>query len=151
MKFTPKTEEELKKEMVALVKGMADFEIEQVSEEKSSNGNDMLKVTLKVWDQEGTEGKIWDYITTTAQWKLKQLLDAVGQGDKYETGEIHTHELEGKTGKLKIRIQKATGEYGEKPAVAEYVKKSGQVKTSEIKKQELPDFNPDEDVPDFLR
>lgn len=108
-KFTPKSEEELSS---LLAEGDAGFEVIE-SEYKLSqkSGKPMFVLTLRVWDSNGEEGIIIDFITLdeTSKFvmrKLKHLCEATGMKQLYECGEIEASCFKDKSGKLRLGIQK---------------------------------------------
>ena len=145
MKFKPLSEKELQEQSGTLAAGRGEFEILDCEETKSkSTGNDMLKITLKAWDKDGREGRIFDYIVATAQWKLKALLDSVGMSESYDNGNVNAIELVGRCGRIDIGIQKDP-EHGDKPKVKNYLlAQASQEKKSSTQSDEPPDFNIDD-------
>lgn len=137
MRFQVLNNDLLNQQRCELKPGRADFQIVAATECLSKNGNNMLKLQVRVWDCEGEEGTIFDYITSNAQWKIKQLLEAVGQGEQYETGEINSHSLENKSGKCVLLINKDP-KYGNQPKIKFYI--SAHVES------ELPPFDKKEEV-----
>lgn len=145
MRFEPISEENLRKEYPVLEQGMGDFEVLSAIEKKSKAGNDMIELKIKAWDCNGTEGLIFDYLVSNVQWKLLQFLKGVGLQDLYETGQIDPKSFVGLCGKIKI-ISKKDNEGKDRNAIGEYVEKTSKPKSSDP----IPDFDPDEDVPDFF-
>lgn len=147
MKFNPLTDKELAEQRGTIAAGKGDFEVLEAEERLSkSSGNPMLALKLKVWDQNGREGRIFDYIVANAQWKLKACLESIGLGADYDKGEINPMHIEGKSGRLLIEVKKDP-DYGDKPVVKTYLPLQ---ETLEIKDQakainatEPPDFSDD--------
>lgn len=141
MRFTPKTTEELEKEKFFLSPGEAQFEILTASEETSKKMNQMFKLQLKIWDCDGREGQLYDYVVLNTHGKLVQLLLSVGMMDKYMSGEVLPEDLINRSGRAMIHIQKdKEGKYPDKPAIKEYL-------APESGRKEPPDFDKDSDVP----
>lgn len=141
MKFQPKSHEELEKEKFFLSPGKADFQVLSATEKTSSKGNDMFELQLKIWDCDGREGNLYDYIVLNYHSKLVQLLLSIGELDLYTKGEISAPDLVNKSGKAMIHIEKdKTGKYPDKPAIKEYL-------APESGRKEPPDFDKDGDVP----
>lgn len=125
MNFIPLSDEELAKQRGQLLPGSADFEILYAEESVSKQGNPMIKLQLKVWDSEGKQGLIFDYITNNAQWKIRQLLESVERIDLYGTGELAASQLEGRTGKATIYLQKdKSGKYEDSMKIKDYLSES---------------------------
>ncbi len=141
MRFKALTNEQLNEKRGMLAEGDGDFEVGAAEETTSKRGNHMLKLSLRVWDKNGKEGFIFDYITDDFEWKIKHLLESIGEGHKYQTEEVVPSDLIGKRGKCKIAIQKDKG-FGEQPKIKDYVPKSEDKVELETKK-ELPNFEDD--------
>lgn len=122
MKFTPLDEEALNAQRGILKEGEADFEVMIANDKFSkSSGQPMIELKLKVWDCEGKEGIIFDYLVGNVQWKLHQFLASVGRLDLYESGDVNTDILLGMCGKALLKLQKdKTGKYPDQMRVTEY-------------------------------
>jgi hypothetical protein len=121
MKFTPKTEAELKAEKV-LPKGEYDVEIVGCEEQVSKkSGKDMLKLTLKV---HGPEKAVLanDYIVCDQQDKLHNLCTSIGIVDKYARGEVGPIELANQWAYAKVDVE-SNDTYGDKNVIKKYVVK----------------------------
>lgn len=141
MKFQPKSDEELQKEEAKRglwEKGAYSYEILpyvtfgtktiQTCDTKSSAGNDMLVLAVKVFNDDGRESVIVDYITDAVGFKLKHLAYANGLGSQYDAGELHAIDLIGKCGKAKVGVSKGkakndgSGEnYSDKNSIVDYL------------------------------
>lgn len=106
MKFMPINREELQRSGNNLTEGDVDFEIVKASDEISKTNNEMIKLTLKCFGPNKTSGFIFDYISSTAQWKICQFLDSIGLSKKYESGNIDADSLVGMSGKAKLVLDK---------------------------------------------
>ena len=147
MKFTPMTEDKIN-EMGLLPNGLYDFEVLNAKDQLSKNGNEMIKLTLKVFDKSGKDRIIYDYLLNleSTQYKIKHFCDVAGLGEKYKLGEFNSIDCLGKSGKAKIQIQKdKTGQYPVRNTVSDYVL-SSEKKNIKIEKEDLgPEF--DEHLP----
>jgi hypothetical protein len=99
------------------------FEVIDASDEISkSSGKDMIKLKLKIYMPDGRERIIFDYLMESVQYKLAHFFECVGLWDKYESGNVNADSCWGKSGELKIYIQKdKTGMYGDRSSVADYL------------------------------
>jgi hypothetical protein len=150
--FTPKSEKELQS-MNLIDVGQYPFEVLAAhdKDEKgqpliSKKGNSMIKLKLKVWDINGNERVIYDYLVAMDNmiYKIKHFCDSVGLTVQYEQGRFSAHDCLGKSGTLDIVIQKdKTGQYADKNAVKDYVVTVNS-KTAQVN-NEVP-FD-DDDVP----
>jgi hypothetical protein len=127
MQFQPKSEQELQIGLL-LENGIYDFQVVNASEEVSKSGNEMIKMTLKVWDN-GVERIIFDYLLNN--YKLKHFCDQMDMEDKYQQGCVLATDCIGKSGKAHIMVQKdKTGKYGDRNSVKDYVKLENTVEDS---------------------
>lgn len=122
MKFAPKTEKEIA-EANLWPKGTYAFEILESAEQKDKNGNDMLKLKVKVFKETGATQHIFDYVSGTwMEFKLRHLCEACGLLNKYETGELDAFDFVGKTGYCKVGISiDKSGEYPDKNGINDYL------------------------------
>jgi len=124
MQFTPKTEKEII-EANLWPEGEYSFQIARAIDSVSKNGNEMIKLTLNVYNNEGRSQIIYDYLMEVMEFKLRHCAEACGLIKKYETGKLDAIDFEGKTGTVKIAIQKdKSGQYPDKNAVKDYVVES---------------------------
>lgn len=150
MRFQPKSDAELRQERGLIEPGLCQFEIVSAEETKSKAGNDMLKLILKVWDKNGREGTIFEYLTADFQWKLKSLCVAIGKASLYESGSITPDDLVGHSGQAEIYIAKdKTGKYGDAPKVKHFHTEQPIKADDPTKKGGSPNEPPnfDEDIP----
>jgi hypothetical protein len=121
--FEPKNEEELI-ELLAI--GNGTFEVLQASEEVSKNNNRMIKLILKVWDENGQQGQIFDYLILNENKfslrKIRHFCYSVGLENIYAKGKLDISDCENKSGNLMIGIQKdKNGQYPDKNFVNDYI------------------------------
>lgn len=132
MKFDPKSEKDIAEAGLWPV-GEYDFEVKDASEETSASGNDMIKLTLHVFNNDSERITVFDYLVHTekAAYKVRHFAEATGMLAQYERGELSSDECVFKTGRCKLGIKKdKAGQYPDKNAVADYVKATGAVKTA---------------------
>lgn len=124
MQFQPKTEKEIA-EADLLPAGIYDFEIASADDKTSTKGNQMIALKLYVYDAEGAQRVVFDYLMEALAYKLRHAAGACGLLERYETGHLDSTDFHGKTGKCKIVIQKdKTGQYADKNSVQDYIVKS---------------------------
>lgn len=131
MRFTPKNDDELNP---ILPEGIYGFEIskgeDKVSKikEDGSGGNEMIELLIRVFKPDGSFILVNDYLMEAILYKVSHAARACGLYEKYESGSLHGEDFVGKTGELKLGIQKASGNFPEKNTVKDYVvPKEGQV------------------------
>jgi hypothetical protein len=126
MQFQPKAEDECKKEFKPIPKGEYAFEvleaIDTISKEKpdGTGGNEMIQVTLAIWQGERVVCRVWDYLLPSMEAKLRHACDACGLLDRYQSGNLQAADFLGRTGRLKIKIKKETSDYPAKNEVEDY-------------------------------
>ncbi|HUN00384.1 MAG TPA: hypothetical protein PLI96_07870 [Halothiobacillus sp.] len=123
MKFTPKSQAELDKESAAraaLPAGEYDFDVADAVDDVSKAGNDMITITLKVYDADSSYRKVKDWLLESVAYKLRHAAETCGLGHKYEDGEIEAGDFLGRSGRVKLKVEKSAG-YPDKNVVADYV------------------------------
>lgn len=151
MKFQPKTDEELAEENL-LPEGEYSFEISGAEDTVSkSSGLDMIVLTVRVYKPDGNFNLITDYLSSSpkAAFKLSNICKACGIKDKYDAGELQSEDFIGKTGMLKLKVQKdASGQYADRNAVGSYVvPKDGDAKVEPPKDALSKVIDGDDNIP----
>jgi len=124
MKFEPKTEAEAEAEGL-LTPGEYDFEVVDAEDKTSAKGNDMIEVVLSIEDENGQVHKVKDWLLEAVAYKLRHFASGAGLLKEYESGNMPASILKGRTGKCKIRLEPAKGDFRAKNAVNDYVKNPG--------------------------
>lgn len=103
--------------------GDYDFNVYDASEEVSTEGNEMIKLTLHVLNPEGQRRTVFDYLVNTekGQWKVRHCAEAIGMLPQYERGEMETIDIVGRMGRLKLRLKPASGQYPARNSVGDYI------------------------------
>ena len=135
MRFKPKTTEELDS-MNLMKPGIYSFRVANATEQISKSGNEMIKLTIEVYDDFGTTFTIFDYLLEAMAHKLNHFCESVGLYSKYQAGEMTSVDCIGKCGYVEIANQKGGenptgGTYPDKNAVKDYVLKKP-VKSGEL-------------------
>lgn len=122
MRFNPVSEEQAEKAArgFLLKPGECEFEVRTAEDQTSSSGNPMIKLTLDVWDADGKQAVVFDYLLDAMPHKVRHFAYAVGMGHIYEEGDIPAEACVGKGGRLQIRTKQQRG-YEPKNDVADYV------------------------------
>lgn len=105
--------------------GEYDFEIKAAQDKVSKNGQDMIELQLKVYNANGDEFKVRDFILPDHEqmgFRLRQLCECIGMVDTYEASELETYMLTGKCGRVKTKVNPAEGKYDASASVARYMK-----------------------------
>lgn len=103
--------------------GDYDFEVHDAADDVSDAGNEQIKLTLYVFNEEGRKRTVFDYLPSSekSQWKVRHFAEAVGLIRSYEAGELDVNDIVEKTGKLKLGFKKATAQYPANNQVADYI------------------------------
>lgn len=144
MKFTPKTDLELKEENSKFKPwpdGIYAFTVrEQVvlgtrtlttEERVSKSGNDMIVLVLEVFANDDEKSIfLEDYLLESMAFKFKHAAEACGLLKQYESGEIKADDFIGKSGEVSLTIQKGQkkddgSNYPDRNSVKDYIKASG--------------------------
>jgi hypothetical protein len=125
MKFQPKTEKEIAEEGLIPAGTICDFEVLEAEEKTSRAGNAMIALQLKVWRPNGQTTLVRDWLLLDQMWKLHAFCAAVDKLAEYEAGEIDPFELKGVTGRAKIGVKPASGDYPAGNSVQGYIKAEG--------------------------
>lgn len=121
MRFTAKTDKEIAEEKL-IPEGEYSFEISGAVDKQSKAGNDMIELTVRVYKPDGNFFLLSDYLMEAMLYKVSHCAQACGLHDRYMSGELAADEFIGKTGTLKIGIQKdKNGQYPDKNVVKDYV------------------------------
>lgn len=144
MKYNYVPREELEKQKHLLTPGKADFEVLKATEKTSKSGNDMIELHIKLWDCEGKQTNVFDYLLSDTKfaWKIQSFCDAIGRPEWYAPDfELTPDNLKGQSGKCKIDIEK-NQEYGDKVKIKNYLMPANPSSA----KMESPEFV-DDDIP----
>lgn len=145
MKFQPKSEKELA-EANLWPKGDYSFEILESEDATDKNGNDMLKLKVKVFKDNGASQNIFDYVSGTwMEYKLRHLAEAAGKLVDYEGGELNAYDLVGKTGWCKVGVSvDKSGQYPDKNGINDYYPDG---KPTGDKTSKKPAVDEDDEIP----
>lgn len=115
MKFDPKDAVNL------IPDGEYDAEILDAEETRSKAGNDMMKLTVKVFPG-GGDRVVFDYaVVPKTLYKLKQLAAAVGEGAKFAAGELGPSDLRGKGCRVTIETEEGRNGFDDKNTIRRYL------------------------------
>lgn len=122
MKFQPKTDKEIAEEKL-LPEGIYDFTISNSEHYVSkSSGKESIKILVRVFKPDGNFMLVDAYLSPNYIKLLKHACDACGLSVAYEMGELNAEDFIGKSGKLKLKIQKdKTGDYSDKNVIDDFV------------------------------
>lgn len=117
----PLTKDELKRGDL-IPDGNYEFVVADAKDTYSAAGNEMIKLTLRVYTPDGRERTIFDYLLEALSYKIGHFAEATGLFDKYQEGVLYAEDCIGKSGECKIYIQKSKDPmYGDKNSVGDYL------------------------------
>jgi hypothetical protein len=126
MGYTPKTEEQLAEEAL-MPEGIYDFEVIDTDDRPSKKGNSMFTLKLCVFDDDGRQRFIYDYMAmgnTFGERKLRHAARSCGLLDCYNSANMVPSDFMGASGKALIKRQDGTTEYpSPKNVVSDYIDK----------------------------
>lgn len=123
LQFPPTPENEL---IDLLLVGDGNYEVLEAAEKMSkSSNNPMIELKMRVWDSEGHDSILFDYLMLTASKfslrKIRHFCYSCGIGNLYEQGALSAQDCIGKQGKLKIDFKKGDNGYQDKNVVKDYI------------------------------
>ena len=119
LKFTAKTEKEIQEERL-LPEGEYSFQISGAEDYISKAGNEMIKLTVRVFKPDGNFLLVDDYLSEKMLFKILHLCQSTGLEDKYNEGVLNPNDLIGKSAMLKLGIQKSDG-YPDRNSIKDYI------------------------------
>lgn len=120
MKFSPKSENDCRGYKL-LPEATYDFVVDEAIKGKSKSGNDMITVSVAIWDGERVVTKIYDYLLEAMMFKLRHCCGALGLMNQYNSGTLEAEMLINKGGKCIVGVEPAKGEYKAKNIIKDYV------------------------------
>lgn len=122
MRFDPKSESDIQ-ESSLLPEGEYDFTITGAEEKTSKAGNDMIALSLNVFDEEGRTHKVRDWLLAGDKGarKLRGFCEAVNLLAEYDGGEVTAEMMPEQSGRVKIKINPA-GDYPASNGVVYYIR-----------------------------
>lgn len=132
--------------------GEYDFTIYEAAETTSQkSGEEMLKLTLHIFDRNGDKRTVFDYILSSkaAQWKARHMMESIGMTKQYDAGVIDPVDIVERSGRLKLGVAPATAQYPAQNKVQDYVKmKSDPQSAAEpARKARAPAGDIDDEIP----
>lgn len=146
--FTPKSEEELLKDML-WPEGQYAFQVLEAQQKPSKSGNEMIVIKMILINSSNQNKTINDYLMcdlSSQLLKLRNFCHTVGLGNQFESGRLCAEDCIGKEGILELKRvgERKVGDAVYPPAnnVKDYVvsqkAKSVAVKQDEFKDDDLP-------------
>lgn len=152
------SEEEVQNERYSLLEdGVYNFTVTKATGKMSKpkpgkESNPMIELQITVWDGQGREHYIYDYLVGSRNmaWKTKHFCDSVGLSKEYSGGDFNEFMAERKSGKAQIGFQagkpkEGGGMYKDKNVIEDYVMTDSGAKKAPLAKDQDNEFS--DDVP----
>jgi len=115
MKFIPS---------ILLPEGQYDFEVLESYDMVSKQGNEMIKLILRVFNEEGRETVVRDYLVAAMAHKISHFCICADLSENYERGELSAADCEGASGSLHLIVSHEVG-YDPQNQVKDYFHETG--------------------------
>lgn len=152
MKFTPRSEADIKRDML-IPAGEYDFTVTKAEEKTSNSGNQMIALELIVFC-DGRQYYVRDWLMVDLpmqQYKVLHFCQATGLSERYHNGELTDSDCVNRSGQLKLGIREdKTGQYGPQNNVKDYISDSVQGPGDEPQVERVlagKAFDPNEEYP----
>ena len=124
MSFTYDPKEAKKRDFPIWPTGDYPATVENAEESKSKAGNDMIKFTLKAYDDPNERTQLlFDYVVKgKSEWKLKELAESAGLLLQFESGKFDPHDYMGTSVYVHI-VTEDSEQYGKRNKIKYYVDK----------------------------
>ncbi len=134
-------EQAMQERFQLLPKGEYDAVIVKSEDKQSHSGNPMMDMTLHVYDKEGHQHPVRDFLvfTKSMMWKAIHCAESAGIIDQYKSGQLCSIGIQGKSVRVKIGIEEGKeipedklgdrsrgAKYPDKNKVEDYVKNDSQ-------------------------
>lgn len=119
MRFDPVPENEL---VNLIAPGEYDAEVAEAESFTSKNGNDGIKLKVRVFLAD-SQRVIFDYLMSTpdSMFKVHNFCAAAGILEKYESGELRPVDCQDRAVMVKVGIEKGKDGYADKNKISSYV------------------------------
>lgn len=116
--------------------GIYPFEVVEAKDAVSQQGNEMIKLQLKIYMPDGGQRVVFDNLMNAMKHKMAQFCYMANIGEKYEAGSFEASDCANVSGECKIYLQKSDNpQFNNQPAVKEYIlDEMQQEKKAETKK-----------------
>lgn len=145
MQFKSKTEKEINDENLwpagnyAFQIAKAEDALSKSARERGESEPNMIKLTLNIYNDDGRCMVAFDYLMEAMLYKLLHCAQACELEGKYNAGVLDAIDFEGKTGTLKLVVQKGNDQYpNDKNSVSDYVVKKEAPALAEVISDDIP-------------
>lgn len=124
MKVTPRSEEEIQS-MNIMPEGVYPFEVTDASDMVSKSGNEMIMLTLAVYDGQNRKHVMKDFLLDAMAFKIRHFCEFTGILDRYNLGKVNAQDCYRKAGYAKVVVEAGRerpdgGEYPPRNAIKDY-------------------------------
>lgn len=123
MRFQPRTKDELA--AMNLVKpGIYQFRVLNAEDKLSKGGNDMIQMTLEVFDESGSPRTVYAFLLEAMANRLYEFCETTSMLSHYDNGTLRAVDCIGKSAWLELTIDKDKGgTYPDRNGVKKYMTK----------------------------
>lgn len=123
--FPVLTDDQINESRGILKPGIYRFQCINAKEAISKNGNSMIVLDIKAFDENGKPHQITDYLVSTEKmsYKIKHFFNSIGNPEKYNYGNATTIDFLNKTGFIKTGIEISPDGF-QKAKIIDYIVKS---------------------------
>lgn len=120
--YDPMTEEEIQT-FNLLEEGYYPFETVKSDAKISSSGNKMIELVHRIFDKNGREHLVYDYLVAipSMAFKIKHYCDSTGMEQEYKDKKFNSDLCQNKKGFCYVTIKEGDGKYQSKNNVKDYV------------------------------
>lgn len=119
MQVTPKTEEQV--QPLVLPAGEYDAFTRTAKDKVSKSDNEMIELMLSVWDGQGNETMVFDYLLDAMPLKLRHFCIAAGIEEAYQAGELTAELCQEHNVRVKLKIDEGSGAWPRSNKVVDYL------------------------------
>jgi hypothetical protein len=140
------TEEQIEAQRKILEEGIYPFTVKSALEGISKSGNNMVTLTLEIWNHEGKSFIVKDFLVAVESmcYKIRNFWKSVGKPERYETGNIFIDEFINQSGLVKTRLEKEMNGDRRFVRVADYMQPIDKI---EENLNDSENFLSDDDLP----
>ena len=147
MQVTPKTEDQV--QPCVLPAGEYDAFTRTAKDKVSKSDNEMIELMLSVWDGQGNETMVFDYLLDAMPLKLRHFCIAAGIEEAYQAGELTAELCQEHNVRVKLKIDEGSSAWPRSNKVVDYLAPAATAKPAQtLKPSQAESAQPSEQVAD---
>lgn len=149
MNFQPKTEKEIAESQI-WPKGEYDFEVVKAEPARSgpqskSPGTEFIKLNVRIFNKEGGFRFVNGILHPAMEAQLRHFCEVGNLMAEYEEGTFQAEDCVGVSGRLKLKVKDAEGNYPAKNEISDFIVPKVEAKPAKVEPAETREA--DDDVP----